>query len=179
MTWGSFTAGGASYDLSHLDDRLLHVEVENLKYSILIQFSDHCFTEDAKPNDTRPVFRPCTRRDGRFCVQRYRASKHIWACIERAVHGKVWLGEGDRNLIIKLDVAPNRHYIVVFTLDKLKGDQRARFRMRVRTAFERSADQIAATYGEVRFKNLITLIQQGKRPPRIYGSKRKTPWQPK
>ncbi|QUS38483.1 hypothetical protein RPMA_06290 [Tardiphaga alba] len=175
MGWENFTAGGQTYDLRHLDEKIIHVEAGGTKHSILVQFTDHCFTEDAKPGDTRPVFSPGTRKDGRFSEQRYHASKQIWTCLERAVNGKVWLGEGDRNLVVKLNVGPNSHYIIVFTLEKLKGDERARFRMRVRTAFIRSADKTAATYGEVRFKNLIVLTQQGKRPPRIYDSKRKTP----
>jgi hypothetical protein len=177
--WGIFECDAGSYDLGHLSERVAIVRVGETDHRILIRFSDHCFTEDAGENDQRPVFPGSSRKDGRFCLERYTASLTIWHCIERALKGRVWLGEGDRYLLISIDVGNGddvQHYIVALTLEKLKGHASANLLMRVRTAFLRTPDKHIATFGEVRFVNLVSLVLKGKAPNRIFGTKRKKPW---
>lgn len=175
MPWGAFLTGDQTFDLSHLDDRIAIVTVGGVDVPILVTFSDHCFTEEPKPNDERPVFPGCSRPDGRFCTKRYAASLEMWGHIERAMRGRVWMGERDRYLVLTVDLG-NAHYIIALSLEKLKGRADAKLLMRVRTGFHRTDDKHVATYGEVRFVNLVGLILKGKLPPRIYDQKRRTPW---
>lgn len=177
--WGVFVTGAESYDLAHLDERIVVVPVGGAEQSILVRFSDHCFTEDAAPNDERPVFPASSRADGRFCLERYAASLKIWECIDKAVLGRVWLGEGDRYLVVKMDVGEGenlRHYIIALTLEKFKGHAQAKLLMRIRTAFLRTPDKQIATFGEVRFSNLVSLTLKGQSPKRIFDANRKKPW---
>jgi len=101
-TRGIFEIEEESFDLCHLDERVISVEIGGEQHTILVEFSDHCFTEDALPGDERPKFSPSTRKDGRFCVKRYQSSLNIWEHIDRAARGLVWLGESDRCLVVKL-----------------------------------------------------------------------------
>jgi hypothetical protein len=177
--WGIFECDAGSYDLGHLGERVTTVRVGETDHQILVRFSDHCFTEDAAENDQRPAFPGSSRKDGRFCLERYTASLRIWDCIERALKGRVWLGEGDRYLLVSLDVGEGndrRHYIIALTLEKLKGHANVKLLMRVRTAFLRTPDKHIATFGEVRFANLVSLVLKGKTPTRIFDAKRKKPW---
>lgn len=102
VTWGIFETDEEAFDLRHLDEMITFVEIGGEQHAILVEFSDHCFTEEAVPNDTRPQFTPSSRTNGRFCAKRYQASLDISEHIERAMRGSVWLGESDRCLIVKL-----------------------------------------------------------------------------
>lgn len=177
--WGIFQDGTKSYDLTRLDERLIVVRAANIDHGILVRFSDHCFTVDAVEGDQRPVFPSSSRADGRFCEFRHAASLNIWDHLNKAVLGKVWLGEDDRYLVASVTVGEGdevSHYVIPFTLERYRGHSSARFLMRIRSAFPRTSDRHVATYGEVRFTNLITLTLNGKFPKRIYDQKRKKPW---
>ena len=178
-TWGVFQDGDASFDLSHLNDRTVVLRVGNTDYGILVRFSDHCFTEDAVENDTRPVFPGSSRSDGRFCSVRYDASLDIWRHLDHAINGRVWFGESDRYLVVSIDLGEEenpRHYIIPFTLERFKGVKGVHLLMRVRSAFLRTPDRHIATFGAVRFVNLVTLTLGGKAPKRVQGDNRKKPW---
>lgn len=168
-----------TYDLGHLDEKIVTVESGGESHSILVRFSDHCFTVEAVDNDSRPKFDRSTRQDGRFCTERYAASLKIWEYLEKAWHGRLWMGEHDRYLLIAVTVGEGSdlcHYIIALTLEKITGRSDAKLLMRVRTAFVRTPDKHVATFGEVRFANLIALTLKGKSPPRIFDQKRKKPW---
>lgn len=92
------------------------------------------------------------------------------------MRGKVWMGQGDRYLVITVDLGEGRHHVISLSLEKLKGRADAKLWMRVRTGFHRTDDKHVATYGEVRFVNLVGLVLKGKLPPRIYAQNRRTPW---
>ena len=137
VAWGIFEIEEESFDLGHLDETVISVEIGGEQHAILVEFSDHCFTEDALPDDTRPKFPSSTRKDGRFCVKRYQASLNIWEHLDRAAGGSVWLGESDRCLVVKLTTEEGEdplHYVIPFTLERWKGDKRAKLKMRVRSA---------------------------------------------
>jgi hypothetical protein len=172
-TWDVFQDGENSFDLSHLNDRAIIVRVGENDVGILVRFSDHCFTEEAVENDVRPKFPESTRIDGRFCSKRHAASLNIWDCLDRATKGTVWLGEDDRCLIVRIDLGD---YIIPFTLEKFKGVKDVSLLMRVRSAFLKMPDRHIATFGSVRFTNLVDLTIKGKSPNRQYGPKRKRPW---
>ncbi|WP_439926177.1 hypothetical protein [Nitrobacter sp. JJSN] len=178
-TWGVFEIGGVSYDLVHLDDRRTTVQTKDAEIGILVTFEDHCFTVDAGEGDTRPKFPGSTRKDGRFCTERHGASLDIWARLDHAMKGKVWLGHQDRCLVISADTGdddiPN-HYIIPFTLERHKGVEGIHLLMRVRSGFVRTPDRYVATFGEVRFSNLVDLALKGKLPKRVTSQNRKKPW---
>lgn len=177
VTWGIFDTEEESFDLSHLDETVISVQLGDQEHAILVEFSDHCFTEEAVPDDPRPKFAPCSRTDGRFCVKRYQASLKIWEHIDWAVGGSVWLGENDRCLIVELPSGENPvHYIIPFTLERWKGDKRAKLKMRVRSAFIRDSGDRVATFGQVKFATLVDLTLKGKAPRRNSDRNRKRPW---
>jgi hypothetical protein len=177
--WGEFKHGDESYDLSHLDDRVVVVRVGDADVGILVRFSDHCFTEEALANDARPAFPESTRDDGRFCSKRYAASLNIWDNLDYAIKGRVWLGQNDRYLVASIDLGEDqnpRYYVIPFTLERFKGVKDVSLLLRVRSAFLRTPERHIATFGEVRFTNLVTLTLSGKSPKRIDGQNRKKPW---
>lgn len=179
VSWGSFEFEEETFDLSHLDETVISVEINGEQHNILVEFSDHCFTEDALPDDERPRFTASTRKDGRFCVKRYQASLNIWDHIDQALRGSVWLGESDRCLVVKLTAGEGQepmHYVIPFTLERWKGDQRAKLKMRVRSAFMRHSNRRVATFGQVKFATLVELALKGGSPRRSYDRNRKKPW---
>lgn len=179
VAWGIFEIEEESFDLGHLDETVISVEIGGEQHAILVEFSDHCFTEDALPDDERPKFPSSTRKDGRFCVERYQESLNIWEHIDRAVGGSVWLGESDRCLVVKLTTEQGQdplHYVIPFTLERWKGDKRAKLKMRVRSAFVRDSNRHVATFGQVKFATLVELALKGGSPRRNYDRNRKKPW---
>ncbi|UQR61596.1 hypothetical protein LRP30_32945 [Bradyrhizobium sp. C-145] len=148
------------------------------QHAILIELSDHCFSEDASEGDTRPIFAPSSRDDGRFCLKRHQASLNIWAHIEHALRGSGW-GESDRCLVVKLMAGADQdplHYVIPFTLERWKGDKRASLKMRVRSAFMRDSNRRVATFGQVKFASLVDMTLKGRSPRRNYDRNRKKPW---
>jgi hypothetical protein len=179
--WGVFKCGEESYDLSHLNEKVISVEIDGILHAIVVQFSDHCFTEDAAPGDVRPKVEPCSRKDGRFCEKRYQVSLNLLDYIKRATLGSVWLGEGDRCIVVKLNAASQLanplHLIVPFTLEHVaKGDERAKLRMIVRSAFLRNPSRRIATFGPVKFATLIDFTLKGKTVRRNTDTRRRQPW---
>lgn len=179
MGWPAFQSGGQTFDLSHLDETVISVEIDGEEHFILVEFSDHCFTEDPLPNDARPKFTPCSRTDGRFCARRYKASLNIWEYINQARSSWVWLGEDDRCLIVKFATGEGQdqlHYVIPFTLERWKGDKRAKLKMRVRSAFIKDSGEYVATFGRVKFATLVELTIKRKSPGRNYDRNRIKPW---
>jgi hypothetical protein len=46
ITWGIFETKEETFDLSHLDEMVISVEIGGKQHAILVEFSDHCFTGD-------------------------------------------------------------------------------------------------------------------------------------
>jgi hypothetical protein len=180
LAYGTFQANGESFDLQHLNETIISVAIDGKPHAILVEFSDHCFTEDATPGDQRPKFKPCSRRDGRFCEKRYRASLGLLDYIKRATLGSVWLGERDRCIIVKLKAASEGadvfHLVIPFTLERWLGDERAKLKMIVRTAFLRLPNKRPATFGPVKFAILVDSTLKGKAVRRNTDDRRKQPW---
>jgi len=93
---------------------------------------------------------------------RYRLSLGIRKHIAHASDSKVWNASGENFIII---VAADQNgkpvnYGVFFSLDPVKGLP-VDLHMRVRTAFP--SEEKIATFGAVRFRNLMALRVKGKR----------------
>ena len=146
---------------------------------ILVRFSDHCFTVEAQIDDVRPKYPSASRRDGRFCQQRYAASKNILGLVCSAADGRVWIGQQDRFLIIQLKNEGGQkitEYVIAFTLERHKGVAGVKLLMRIRTAFKSDEGRKADTFGDVSFQTLITCAIQRKSIKKNYSAKRKRPW---
>jgi hypothetical protein len=174
--WTPFAYRGLTYDLTHLDEyEFFVVDTEQLTRNIAVTFSDHCFTRDPEPGDDPLLIYPnCSRTPGYFCFDRYHLSLSIRKHIAYAANGKVWNAEGENYVVIQVVGLNGRsvEYGVFFSLDRAKGLP-VELHMRVRTAFP--ADMKIATFGTVRFRNLVALRMEGKRPRKVTGPHRKRP----
>jgi hypothetical protein len=173
--WSPFAYRGVTYDLSHLDEYEFSViDTDKVSRRIVVSFTDHCFTRDAEPGDDPLLIYPnCSRPRGRFCLTRYGLSLGIRKHIAYAVGGKVWNAVGENYIIISVvdQSGKSVEYGVFFSLDPEKGLQV--LHMRVRTAFP--SETKIATFGTVRFRNLVALRAKGKKPGKVTGPHRKAP----
>lgn len=174
--WQPFAYQGVTYDLTHLDEYEFSIlDTDKVTRHIAVTFSDHCFTRDPEHGDDPLLIYPkCSRTPGHFCVVRYGLSLSIRKHIAVAVNGQVWNGVGENFVIISAADQNGRSvtYGVFFSLDRAKGLP-VDLHMRVRTAFP--ADTKIATFGAVRFRNLVALRMKGKRPGKVTGQHRKVP----
>lgn len=182
-----------TYDLTHLDEyEFSVVDTDKVTRCIAVTFTDHCFTRDPEPRDDPFLIYPnCSRAPGHFCVVplkglppsglisydfffRYHLSLGIRKHIDLAINGQVWNGAGENFIIISAADQNGKSvtYGVFFSLDRTKGLP-VDLHMRVRTAFP--SDTKIATFGAVRFRNLVALRMKGKRPGKVTGQHRKAP----
>jgi hypothetical protein len=115
------------------------------------------------------------RSAGVFSPERHEQSLRIREHIDYAIQGKVWTVEGDSFAIIPTVKSGNQvvYYGIIFSLDRVTG-LTVDLRMRVKTAFPFDRE-LPVTFGHVRFKHLVELRMQGKRPGRITGHNRRWP----
>jgi hypothetical protein len=90
--WPPFIYGGKTFDLSHLNERVSYaVDSSKKKRTIIITFSDHCFTRRPKgEGDRAPPYPNCSRKDGRFCSERYELSTKLNDHIDFSSLRDVW-----------------------------------------------------------------------------------------
>jgi hypothetical protein len=177
--WPAFAWNGVTYDLSHLNEYVVEVEVDSksgLRRCIAVTFGDHCFTRKPGAYDGTDLYYPASDRNpGCFCFVRYGCSKKIREHIAWAINGKVWTVDGDSLAIIRVIETDSSevYYGIVFSLERVTGLP-VQLRMRVKTAFVYD-ESIPITYGSVRFRHLVKLTLERKRVGRIVGSNRKWP----
>jgi hypothetical protein len=183
--WPPFVHGGKTFDLSHLNERVDYVvDSDKKKRTVLITFTDHCFTRNSEgEEDAAPQFPDCTRTDGRFCTEHYTLSILLNDYINLSSLKNVWNTDKDEHYAIVRGVdhrGSRIEYAIIFSLDKLRGIQaeggaRIELHMRVRTAHKREEGHAVETFGSVRFSHLVKLVMEKKRPPKIYDRDRKRP----
>jgi hypothetical protein len=175
--WSPFLYQGATYDLSHLDEYQLTVrDSANIDRMIAVTFSDHCFTSKPMPRDDPGLLFPGSSREpGHFSLARYHLTLGLPGHIEWAMRGSVWYVGGDNYAIVPtVDQEGNRVlYAVVFSLSPVTGLP-VDLHMRVESAYPTSEKSVA-TFGSVRFRHLVALRIQHKRPKRITDQRRKVP----
>jgi hypothetical protein len=175
--WPDFEYQGQRYGFDHLDEYVFQVEdSRKAARRIAVSFDDHCFTREWQAGDDAAWIYPrSSRRPGCFCPDRYQHSLHLPAHIQRATRGDVWNIQGENFAIVPTVTHQNLKvlYGIVFSLDPVKGLP-VELHMRVKTAYPCDEHDIV-TYGSVRFRHLVTLRMQRKRPGRITDQGRKKP----
>lgn len=182
--WTPFVHAGITYDLSHLDEYYFTVmDSDAQERHIAVTFSDHCFTRSYKPNDDSDLFYPgCSRNPGVFSFERYRHSLDISEHIAQASRSKVWNAaryHGYQENFAAVPTVNNEGkrvlYAILFSLKRhnLKGLP-IDLHMLIRSAYP-CDERPLTTYGEIRFKTLVTFAMQGKSPARITDPHRKKP----
>lgn len=178
--WPRHFHEGVEYSLDHLNEYVVEIEdTSGARRRIVITFSDHVFTrEPESTDDPAAVFPGSTRTPpGYFCTIRYQHSIRIRKLIEWSMHGIAWnLGGGNESyaqIPTIDDCGQPLLYAIVFSLDRVTG-KAVDLHMRVRSAYPCDR-KVPATFGSVKFKHLVTLRIQGKRPKQITSARRKKP----
>jgi hypothetical protein len=175
--WPDFAYQGQRYGLSHLDEYVFSTDdSQAVMRQIVVTFEDHCFTREWEAGDDAAlIYPPSSRKPGCFCIDRYQHSLQLPTHIQRAAGGAVWNIQGDNFAIVPTVTQEGLKvlYGIVFSLDPVKGLP-VDLHMRVKTAYPCDEKDIV-TYGSVRFRHLVTLRMQKKRPGRIVDRGRKRP----
>lgn len=174
--WPPFLHGGQTFDLSHLNEFVFEKgDSAEICRQIIVTFTDHCFTRPPRgAGDIAPAYPNCSRNDGRFCTERYDLSLKIKNIIATA--RDVWNGT-DEHFVIARAVdhrGVQVDYVVIFSIEKVKGLEEIDLHVRVRSAHQRDLSPIA-TFGSVRFVHLVKLTMEGKKPRKITDHHRKRP----
>lgn len=142
---------------------------------IAVTFSDHCFTRKPEAPDPELIYPSSDRQPGYFCFDRYDFSLDLPHHIRMMSRGSVWTVAGDNYAAVPVVNRADDEvvYRIVFSLDRVKGLP-VGLHLRVKTAYPADASPFV-TFGSVRFKHLVALRMQGKRPGRITGQNRKAP----
>ena len=102
MSYGSFLYQKIHYDLSHLDPKILtfsvaaHKELPARQFKVLIEYSDHCFTEDEKPGHDLALYYATEFHGGKpfrrmFELKRWQLSSQLPSIIEGLLKPDRWV----------------------------------------------------------------------------------------
>ena len=177
--WPLFTLDDSSYDLSHLDEYSFKLaDSKGVYRTVVVTFEDHCFTRKWEASDQHSLrFPNCSRKpQGAFCQVRYMHSLKLREYIGQAILGDVWIADGEGFAIIPIVDGQGIRvlYCILFDLVKIH-ELPFELRMIVRTAYPLDSGRNFATNGNIRFRHLVTLKIEGKRPPRNTDQRRKRP----
>lgn len=145
MKWSPFEFNDQVYDLSHLHDLEFDI-VQPAKegkparqYSILVEFSLHCFSTKIKPGDSRDLRISDSRESRTFSFERYGLSKNLPEIMPRIVDLTCRNTGKDNFLIIEtVDEAGNDvEYEIFFSASKVKREGKKRIRLYVESAYVR------------------------------------------
>jgi len=174
-TWPEFVYQNEKYSFSHLREYELSVEDSSGVVRIIaVTFSDHCFTRGREPGDDLDL--TYKGSDGRsFCFERYKLTFDLVKHIENAVASLVWNVDGDNFAVVPAVTQSGQRilYGIVFSLDPVKGLP-VKLHMRVKSAYPVDKKPLI-TYGFIRFRYLITVRMQNRRPTRNLSKHRKRP----
>jgi hypothetical protein len=177
--WPSFVHEGFVYTFEHLREYEFSVtDSAEMERRVGVTFSDHVFTRDSAPSDKPGTLFPTSSRNppGAFCPIRYSLSLRIREWIAWTVEGHAWILDGDdRFAQIPLvdDQGGPILYAIVFSLDPVRGLP-VDLHMRVRSAYP-CDHHVPMTYGNVRFRHLVRLRVEGRRPGKNLDKRRKKP----
>jgi hypothetical protein len=178
--WIPFVYQDVTYPLSHLDEYSFAVaDTDGVERRIAVSFSDHCFTRKPLPADDASLFYPDSDRNpGVFCFVRYGHSLHLTNHIAQASKGKVWNAggyhEGFAIVPVVNQAGEKILYAIIFSLDRAGKDMAVDLHMRIRSAYPCDHKPLA-TFGEVKFRTLVSLRMKNKRPARSTESQRRKP----
>lgn len=179
--WPPFTVADVVYSFDHLDEFTLHVvDSAGHQRAIIVSYTDHVFTKDGTPqDDISALFPKCSRPSGVLCPRRYGLSLGLRGHIQYATGGEVWIVDGHdhyAHLPIVTHDGRDAMVAVMFSLEKVSGIP-ADLHMRIRSAYECDI-RVPTTFGSVRFRHLVRLRMEGKRPPKRTERGRRQPKAP-
>lgn len=178
LCWTPYVHRGVACPLDHLDEYEFEIDdAGNVRRRIAVTFSDHVFTRDAIPTDDPREAYPGSTRDppGHFCETRYAHSLNIRALIDWGTRGHAWNLDGEHYAQVPTVDHNGRptFYAIVFSLDPV-GGLPVHLHMRVRSAYP--CDQsVPTTFGSIKFKKLVELRAERRRPKKITDRGRKKP----
>lgn len=176
-SWPDFFYQGRRYSLTHLDEcRFSITDHKGIVREVVVTFSDHCFTRKYAAGDAAAlVYHGSSRRQGYFSFDRYAHSLQLRTYIEQALNGRIWNAGGGNYSIIPTVTRGGEKllYNIVFRLEPVTGLP-VDLHMPIRTAYlcEQGPPR---TFGEVRFRHLVTLRMQKKHPKEIWNGRRRIP----
>ena len=144
MRWKSFKHAGREYDLSHLHPFSMDVvqpaqnEKPELRYSVDVLFSLHCFTRSSEAGDGAELAYSDNRETRTFCFERHKYSQYLPGII-RQINERVCYHTGKGNfLTIEIFTEDNRRieYEVYFVVSK-SGKRPPRLNLFVQSAYVR------------------------------------------
>lgn len=179
--WPDFHYNGTIYKLDHLAEHEIEVtDSSSVKRTIVITYSDHCFTDKPESEaDPALVYPDCSRgAQGHFSFERYHCSLDLPTFVSQLTNNKVWNVNGGNyaQLPIITHNGQRTWYAIIFSLDPVKGLP-IDLHLKVRTAYPNSRDHIP-TFGHVSFSRLVKLRVENKTPPPVYDKHRKKPQRP-
>jgi hypothetical protein len=178
-SWPTFVYQGQCYRLHHLDEYVLNTkDSKSVERRIAVSFTDHCFTRIWNPKDDPELIYPASSRGpgpGCFCFTRYCYSFTLQGVIQQALDGKAWNVTHNNFAIVSAVTHHNVNmlYSIIFSLEPVSGLP-VDLHMQIQSAHLRDEKELT-TYGWIRFRHLITLRMQNKRPPKNHDQRRNKP----
>jgi hypothetical protein len=108
-----FHFNGTDYDLSHLDSKTVtfavpaHKNLPARQFTVFLEYSDHCFTEDEKPGHDQALYYALEHHGGKqfrrmFNLNRWEFSRQLPAIIEGLLDRWVYFTNGQNFHIMNL-----------------------------------------------------------------------------
>ena len=153
--------GGVIYDLSHLDQFLLSLEIDKSTYAVEIAFSSHCFTEKLQPHHTPDLRYSHDGEHRTFNVARYELSKSLRGMFQALGNRTVYRSERRDYFVFRdVDISSEKiPYITFFNVIR-STKKGVNVRLIVTSAYLKPGMSRRAS--PVKFTNLIDSIATGK-----------------
>lgn len=146
---------GITYELSHLDDRVISYDCGKAEITALVRYSCHCFTEELR-NHPPGLFYNHKGEMRAFSIQRYRDSLNLPDYLEKLIEHVVYFTNRRNFLFVRSESGT---YVVFFNVIKATNPAYDLI-VNVQSAHRRSNFHIRAA--PVRYSNLLLAIASGK-----------------
>lgn len=162
MAWKSKRIGGVTYDLSHLDTKIVSVTPHVLNaptYRVLVSYGCHTFTRELDANDIPDLHYINGGETRCFCVDRYKLSLSLPKMVNAAAQGgRAYFGQGSNMLILDNTHGAAGPYCVFFKMTK-STKSRADAVMFVVSAYLKPA--LPKKLGAISFAALVGTVANG------------------
>ncbi|MCL4671836.1 MAG: hypothetical protein KJZ64_02635 [Sphingomonadaceae bacterium] len=161
---GSIIIGEVEYDCSHLDPFMVELRPHSegtRGYRVLVSFSCHTFTREAKEDDPPEFIYEEGGEVRCFCQDRYLASKGLKAMIHYHCNGRAYFSE-KRNFMLIEQPLGGPPYAVFFNVEraKLKSADAVMF---VASAYEKPNLPAKSRLPSITFRTLIHKTVRGEK----------------
>ncbi len=117
MSYGRLSIQGIEYDLTHLDDHVIHVPRPDgaATYRVLVQYGRHCFTRELLAGDHEDLYIQDGKEIRCFCPMRTAMSRELRSIIGDAVAGIAYFTLDSKMLLV--EDASGVAYAVFFKME--------------------------------------------------------------